>query len=72
MHFSRASLHSEREVSAQLPKLIQLNLQHKEPEALPVTVTAMLPLENLVLKNTIVPKEATSPLWTNLQSTKHM
>lgn len=60
-------------LSAQLPKLIQRDLQHKEQEAFQVTWTAMFPLEKLVvLKNVILPKKAISLLWTNLQSTKHM
>lgn len=60
-------------LSAQLPKLIQHNLQHKEPDALQVAWTAMFPLENqVVLKNAILPKEATSLLWINLHSTKNM
>lgn len=60
---------------ALLPKLIPPDLLHKEPRAFQAACINCMcfPLENLAdSENAMVPKEATSLLWTNLQSTKNM
>lgn len=60
-------------LSALLPKLIPPDRLHQELSKQHAWTAMQFPLENLAgLENAMLPKEATSLLWTNLQSTKNM